>query len=389
MHRNIWLLGLVSLLMDISSEMVYPLMPLFLVGALGATPAIVGWIEGIAESLASLLRVYAGAWSDYFNRRKPLAIAGYGLSGLSRIMLAFAGSWMGVLFVRVFDRFGKGIRSAPRDALLAESASPEERGKAFGLHKMMDSFGAVIGVLLAYLLVTLYLGVSADWSSIFLWAAVPALGSVVMLSWVKESGKKGDGKCPKPVLFSPVAAWRALNAKTRWFLIFIFLFSLGNSSNVFLLLKAQQLGMTTTDILLLYLCYNVVLTLVAYPAGRLSDRFGRRVWLVGGYFTYAVVYLGLSFTQSVAWLWVWFAVYGLYSGLTGGVEKAFLADEIPPDQKATAFGLYHTLVGLGLLPASVLAGWLWSTWGSSAAFGVGAALGLAAAVGIGFVTRDG
>ncbi|MFZ5633237.1 MAG: MFS transporter [Bacillota bacterium] len=378
---NIILLGLVSLLTDISSEMVYPLIPLYLVNRLGATPAVVGVIEGIAESLASLLKVFSGYYSDRFQSRKPLAIFGYGFSGLSKILYIFAASWSWVLWGRIGDRFGKGVRTAPRDALIAESADKDKMGWAFGLHRALDSLGAVIGVALAFYFITAYKG---DYRAVFIWSLVPALLGVACLFPVREKIARAGGQAKRLSL-----SWSDLNPRLKKFLLVVFLFALGNSSNQFLLLRAQNMGFGTSTVILLYLVFNVVYTLAAFPAGALSDRIGRRTLLVLGYTFYGVVYFGFAMVTDSVYLWLLFGLYGLYSAATEGVEKALVAEIAPAGQKATLIGLHATLVGIGLLPASMIGGLLWNYYGAGATFYFGGTLGLLAALGLAVVLSGG
>ncbi|MCL6634201.1 MAG: MFS transporter [Peptococcaceae bacterium] len=373
---NIVLLGLVSLLTDISSEMVYPLVPLYLVGKLGATPAVVGVIEGVAESLASLLKVFSGAVSDRFQRRKPLAVFGYGFSGFSKILIIVATSWPWVLWGRIGDRFGKGVRTAPRDALIADSADPEKMGWAFGLHRMLDSLGAVIGVVLAYYFFTSYQG---DYRAVFAWSLLPAFLGVLTLFLVRE--RKATVRSLKRISLD----WSSLSPRLKKFLIVVFLFALGNSSNQFLLLRAGDLGFGTQNIILLYLVFNVIYTLAAFPAGALSDRVGRRTLLVAGYIFYGLVYLGFALVSKGEYLWLLFGLYGFYSAATEGVEKALVAEIAPAGQKATLLGLHATLVGAGLLPASLIGGALWNRFGAGATFYFGGFMGLLAAFGLAFI----
>ncbi|HHW42957.1 MAG TPA: MFS transporter [Desulfotomaculum sp.] len=374
---NIILLGLTSLLTDISTEMIYPLIPLYLVGRLGATPAVVGLIEGIAESLASLLKVFSGHFSDKLQSRKPLVIGGYSFSALSKILIILSTSWTWVLWGRICDRFGKGVRTAPRDALIAESGVPQKMGRAFGLHRMMDTLGASLGVILAYYFFTSY---HSSYHTVFLWSLVPAILGVAVLFLVKEkTGKYLTSK--KPLLLS----LSGLDSRLKKFLVVVFLFALGNSSNQFLLLRAQDLGFNPADVILLYLVFNLVYTLFSFPAGALSDRVGRRALLVLGYTFYGLVYLGFALASHGQFLWVLFALYGIYNAATEGVEKALVAEMAPPEQKATLIGLHATLVGAGLLPASLLGGALWNFYGARATFYFGGAMGLLAAGGLALV----
>ena len=374
---NIIILGITSLLTDISSEMVYPLLPVYIVSVLGASPAILGLIEGVAESSASLLKVFSGYFSDKIKRRKPFAILGYFSSTIGKFFLYISTGWGLVMFSRVIDRFGKGIRTAPRDALIAESAKAGKKGAAFGLHRAMDSLGAAIGVALAYFLVTRYNG---NLKNIFLISLIPAFLGVAFLFLVRE--KKAQ---PLPHSEKIKFNWHSLDKRLKLFLIFTFIFTLGNSSNQFLLLRARNLGASLPTVILLYLVYNLIYALAAYPASRLSDRIGRKKLLVLGYLFYGLVYLGFARNSSLANMWFLFGVYGLYISFTEGVEKALVADIAPSNLRATAIGLHATLVGIGLLPASILAGMLWNTFGPQAAFYFGAFMGLVASIGFFFV----
>jgi MFS family permease len=370
---NIIILGLASLLTDISTEMVYPLLPMFLTQTLGASAAILGLIEGIAESVASLLRVFSGYISDRLGRRKPLAIAGYAASTIGKMFLVVAQAWPTALAGRFVDRFGKGVRTAPRDALIADSADPARRGRAYGLHRAMDSLGATLGVVAAIVLLRSGVG---NLRAIFFWSLIPAALGVAVLSLARDVRSHRGGAQ------APVLRWSVLPAQLRAYLLVVLLFTLGNSSNQFLLLRAQNLGVATAAVLVLYLVYNIAYTVVAYPAGRLSDWLGRRKLLVAGYALYGLVYLGFAFASSPGSLWVLFPVYGLYIGVSEGVEKALVADLAPPPIRATAIGLHATLVGIGLLPASLLAGWMWTSFGPAVPFYFGGVLGCTAALAV-------
>ena len=350
MHKNIIILGLVSLFTDISSEMIYPLVPLYLTIVLGASPAALGIIEGIAESLASLLKIVSGRVADRLDKRKPLTIAGYSLSAVGKVLFVVATSWTGVLWARVSDRFGKGIRTAPRDALIADFSNVEARGKAFGLHRAMDTAGAVIGILLAYWLFTHYNG---NYIIVFWLSVIPAIIGVLLLFLLSESGKR-KANMVKKLAFS----WNDLDSQLKYFIIVSFIFNLGNSSNQFLLVRAGISGFTSSQVILLYLLMNVTYLLISYPAGWLSDRVGRRVLLVVGYLIYGLVYIGFAIANSSWMLISLFGIYGLYIGLTEGVEKALLADIAPSSQKGSVYGLHALMVGAELLPASIIAEFL-------------------------------
>jgi MFS family permease len=368
------LLGMTSFFTDISSEMVYPLIPLFLVSRLGASPAIVGLIEGLAESLASLLKVFSGYYSDRMRKRKPLAVFGYVSSGLSKLILLGASTWGWVLIARVGDRFGKGIRTAPRDALIAESADRNQQGAAFGLHRALDTMGAVVGIAFAYYLFSHYQG---DYARVFLLALIPAALGIGTLLMVREPKEKRLYNRPQIV-----TQWRQLDGRLKHFLLITLVFTLGNSSNQFLLLRVQNLGFATGTVLLLYLVYNIVYGISAYPVGRLADIFGAKRLLVTGYAVYGLVYILFARAGSLGTLYGLFALYGLHSGLTEGVQKSFVSQLAPVEAKGTFMGLHATLVGIGLFPASLLAGLLWSTVGPAAPFWFGGSLGFLAAVGL-------
>ena len=377
---NIIILGIASFLTDVSTEMVYPLLPLYLTSArIGATPAIVGLIEGLAESTASLLRVFSGIWSDRLQQRKPLTIAGYAFSLVGKYYLYISMSWPLVLIGRMADRFGKGIRTAPRDALIADSTDPSVRGNAFGIHRALDSAGASVGVILAFLL---FVSQRDSFTDIFLFSLIPAALGVFVLFLVREKiAPRAAVAAPnqEPWWRNLGARWRLLDRRLKFFLVIVFIFALGNSSNQFLLLRASNLGFDNATVILMYLVYNIVYALIAWPAGRLSDRVGRKALLVVGYVTYGIVYFGFAIASPLQ-LWGLFATYGIYVAMTDGVEKALVSDIAPTDLRATLIGLHATFTGIGLLPASLLAGVLWNAVGPQATFYFGGGMGALAAV---------
>jgi MFS family permease len=380
--RNIVFIGLVSFFTDLSTEMVYPLIPLYLANVFGATPGLIGIIEGIAESMASLLKVYSGYLSDRYRRKKPLAFAGYATSLLYKTALLASTSWVGVLVARVVDRFGKGVRTAPRDVLVSESSGKLGLGASFGLHKALDMAGSAAGILAAYFLVRLSSG-DYDYRRIFLVSCVPAVLALAMFAFIKE---RPAPRAERPRL-DLVGGFRRLDANLRLYLVVAFVFTLGNSSNTFLLLRAQGVGYSPATIILLYFVYNAVSSLLAIPFGRLSDRLGRKGILVAGYLVFSAVYALFALAPGKASILGAFALYGFYTALVAGVERAFIAEIAPKELKGTMLGLHSTIVGVALLPASVIAGLLWDAFGASAPFALGAALSATAALILAFGLR--
>jgi MFS family permease len=377
---NVIVTGITSFLTDVATEMVYPLIPLYLT-ALGAPPSIIGVIEGFVESTASILKVFSGRLSDKLRRRKPLAIVGYSGSMLGRLILYISNAWWLVFAGRMVDRVGKGVRNAPRDALIADSTPLGKRGTAFGLHRALDTLGAAAGVAVAIWVVST-LGhdlAHRDYQRIFLFSLIPATLGVVFLFFVREpSLAHGVRRLPR-------LTFRGLPTRLRWFLLVVTIFALGNSSNQFLVLRAKGLGMSVLAVLAAYMVYNVVYGVLSYPFGRLSDRVGRKRMLVAGCVFYGVVYIGFALAAKAESVWILFALYGVFSALNEGLEKALVADIAPAEHRATFIGLHSTLTGVGLLPASLLAGGLWSLWGPTAPFWFGGALGLLAAIGLAIV----
>lgn len=372
---NIFFIGLISFFTDISTEMVYPIIPLYLTQTFGATPALVGLIEGIAESVASLLKVFSGYISDRFQRKKPLAFVGYAAGLIYKLSLLLAGSWAGILAARVIDRTGKGIRTAPRDALVSESSDKKTLGKSFGLHKMLDMAGSALGILIAYFLLRGMGNGTADYKRFFLLSTIPAIIGLCMFFLVKE---KREVRPPK----ERVRFWKnfsAIDGRLKLYLLVTLLFTLGNSSNAFLLLRAGDAGIDSANVILLFFAYNLTASIFAIPFGRLSDKIGRKSILAAGYVIFAAVYAGFAFASGAAFFAGLFALYGIHTAMVTGVERAFVAEIAPPELKGTMLGLQSTVAGLALLPASLLFGALWDTFGAAVPFLCGAGLSLTAA----------
>lgn len=366
---NVVVLGVVSLLTDISSEMIYPLLPVFLTGVLGAGPAFIGVIEGIAESTASLFKLLSGMLSDRLGKRKQLVLGGYALSSFSRPFVAIAASPLSVLAVRFFDRMGKGIRTSPRDALIADSVDPAMWGKAYGFHRSMDHAGAIVGPLFATILLW---ATGIGMRTLFLIAAIPgACAVVVILLRLREAPRSAlNGQLPSVLP----------RGRFRTYLAILFLFTLGNSTDAFLLLRASRAGMVPSLIPALWMVFHLVKMLSSMPFGSLSDRIGRRGVIVAGWSVYALTYAGFAFATSQLQIWLLFMLYGLFYGLTEGVEKAFVADMVTVEERGAAFGWYNCVVGIGALPASIIFGMIWERAGHQTAFLAGAVLALLASV---------
>ena len=374
--RNIILLGLISCFADISSEMVYPLIPLYLTAAFGATPVLVGLIEGIAESIASLLKVFSGYISDRFQHKKAIAFSGYATGLLYKIALIFATSWNGILSARVIDRFGKGIRTAPRDVMVSESADQNNMGKSFGIHKMLDMAGSAIGILLSFILLKKIGSNPESYKTIFAISMIPIVIALLLFFFVHEKKEKRE-PMQREYFWKNISQ---LDHNLKLYLVIAFLFTLGNSSNSFLLLRAYNIGFDSSTTILLYFIYNLTASLFAIPCGKLSDKIGRKHLLVGGYLTFSLVYFGFAFCTSKPLMILIFVVYGIYTAMTAGAERAFIAEIAPTKLKGTMLGLHSTLVGIALLPASVIAGFLWDKIGVFAPFMFGGILSLIAAL---------
>jgi len=384
LERNVFWTGVVSFFMDASSEMVYPLVPIFLANVLGVEKSLIGLIEGVAEATASLLKVVSGRISDKIGRRKGLMAAGYGLAVLSRPFIATASLWQQVMGARFLDRFGKGVRTAPRDAIIAESVDQAHLGRAFGFHRGMDTLGAVVGPLCALVVLSYF---SKAYRAVFWLSMIPGACAVaVIFCFVRE--KRGATDTGKKIMrpgFGPVI----LDWRFRLFVVISVVFGLGNSSDAFLILRAEDSGIAASMIPLVYLLFNLVYAMVSGPAGILADRFGKKRLILVGFLLFSALYYGFARVSGPAGIWWLFAAYGLFMGMSEGVGKAFVATVIPPQAKATAFGIYHAAVGLAALPASVVAGWLWEERGPAAPFYFGAAAAaVAAAMFIGLIVVD-
>lgn len=378
--RTVIALGAVSLLTDLSSEMIYPLLPVFLTTVLGAGPLAIGAIEGAAESVAALLKLASGWWSDRLPRRKPLVIAGYGMASIVRPLIGLAQGVGQVLAIRLIDRAGKGIRGSPRDALIADAVDPSQRGRAYGFHRAADHTGAVAGPIVAYALLT-WGGVSLR--TVFLLAALPAAAAMIALVFgVRESAREAS-KSQAPNL-----AWSGLDRKFWSYLAVLLLFTLGNSTDALLILRATELGVPVALVPILWAVLHIVKAASSTPGGILSDRLGRRPLIISGWLVYAAVYLGFAYASATWHAWGLFIAYGLYFGLTEGVEKALVADLVPAAVRGAAFGWYNLTIGLAAFPASLIFGGLWQEFGAPTAFTAGASLAVVAALGLMLVNRQ-
>ncbi len=390
MHPTVIATGWVSFFNDVASEMIYPLMPAFLTGALGIGTAFIGAIEGAAESLNSFVKLFSGWLADRAGRKRPLVLFGYGLAALARPLIGVAGAWWQVLGLRLADRFGKGVRGAPRDALVAAVTDRGERGRAFGFQRAMDHAGAVAGPLIASALLWLF---QMDYRTLFVLSALPgAAAMVVVWGWIHEPAfvvppSGGTKPSPAPIprergTTNPANIlyfWRTADRRLRMLILIIGLFALGNSTDAFLILRAQQMGVSIALIPILWAVHHVSKSALSVPGGVLSDRIGRRPAMIAGWVVYGLVYLGFAFAHGAWQAWALFIIYGIFFALTEGVERAFVADLAGSERRGLAFGFYYFVLGLAALPASVLFGAVWKFVGYRAAFVMGAALALVAA----------
>jgi MFS family permease len=384
LHPNIFFLGLTSLLNDFSSELIFTLLPLFLTNILGVSTVIVGLIGGISGSSDALFRIWSGWYSDKIGKRKSFAVLGYAVSTLAKPFMYIATSWGAVTGIRFADRMGKGIRNAPRDALVADSASAKERGKAFGLQRAMDTSGAVIGLAAAAIIIYLVQGDAADLEiTTFHWMVIVGiipgiLGTLVILFLVRDVKRKKAAK--QEGIETQTAS--GLSTKFKIYMVLLGIFTLGSTSDFFVILRAQNLGNSLIYIALILVMFNIVYAVAAVPAGMISDKLGRRGLIIVGWLIYAAVYIGFAVANAPWHIWVLFAVYGIYYGIVEGVSRAFVADLVPVEKRGTAFGWYNGVLSIALLPASLIAGWMWSAVSPASTFYFGAGMALIAAIGI-------
>jgi MFS family permease len=372
LSRNVKNLGWVSFFNDVSSEMIYPLLPLFLTQVLGAGILFVGLIEGIAESVSSFLKLFSGWLSDRFQKRKGIILLGYSLASITRPIMGLTTSAYHVLFLRFFDRVGKGTRTSPRDALLSQSCNEDERGKAFGFQRAMDHAGAMAGPLIASLLMAV---LTKNLRVIFYLSAIPA----ALCLWVLYRGVSEVRRNHVSVSTPLRLHLKSWDRKFKYFLLVITLFTLGNSSDAFLLLRAKDLGIDMISIPILWSIFHLSKTIFSIPGGSLSDRIGRRRVMILAWTVYGLVYLGFAFASKAYHVWLLFFIYGLFFGLSEGTERAWVADLVEESKRGTAYGVYHFFIGIAALPASLLMGFLWKAVGVQWAFSFGAVMALIAA----------
>ncbi len=372
-RKNVIVLGVASFFTDISSEMLYPIIPIFLTSVLGAPMSVVGLIEGIAESTASVLKAFSGWLSDRTGRRRPFVVSGYTLSSFAKPLLYFAYAWPAVLLSRFLDRLGKGLRTSPRDAMIADSTDASFRGKAFGLHRALDTFGAILGPLLAIYFLTV---LKEDLRIVFLIAFVPAgLAVLTLIFFLKET----------PVLRDAKNGIKKIDLKVfgpdfKRFLFASAIFALGNSSDAFLVVRSKQLGLSLILVILAYVLYNITYAAFSTPFGILSDRWPRKNVMIIGYIVFAAVYAAFGFAKGPNMVWILFFIYGFYMAMTDGVGKALVSDMVAKERVATALGLYHFVLGTFAFFASLVAGLLWVKIGVAAPFIYGAIMAAASSV---------
>jgi MFS family permease len=376
--RNVFILGLVSLFTDLSSQMVFPLIPLFLITVLGTGAYAVGIVEGAAETTASLLKVVSGYWSDKIKRRKPFVFFGYSLSAITKPLFTFATIWSFVLFVRVIERIGKGLRTAPRDAIVAESSDESVRGKAYGFNRAMDGFGSVSGAALAFLLLPIF-----GYRNIFLFAFIPGIIAVFVILFIKE--KKRPAREEEPKEISIKLSFKELPMNLKLLIIVSSIFALGHFGYAFLLLRAVDIGLADNMAILLYVLLYIVYSVCAIPSGTLSDKIGRKPVLSAGYVLFGITSLGLVFTSNIYSILLLFVMYGIFYAMIDGAQRAFVVDLAPEHLKATALGTFHAAIGLVALPGGYIAGLLWDKISPETTFIYGLALTIISLVLLTFV----
>lgn len=379
LDRNVKVLGVVALLNDLSSEVTVRTLPLFLANVLGVGTAIIGFIEGIAETTATLLKIVSGTLSDRLGKKKGLTLWGYGLSGFSKPLLYFANTWGLVLAVRFLDRVGKGVRSAPKDALIADVTPQAQRGRAFGFNKAMDKLGAFIGLLLAAWILSLTQSdqgtlTRTGYQALVLLAVIPGLAAVFILAAGLREPTSLPPKASSKASGIDLVGWKSLDSSFKFFLAIVVLFTLGNSSDAFLMLRAQTVGLSTTEIFLLVAAFSLVISVSSLPAGILSDYLGRRKLIMSAWLIYAVIYLGFGMATEAWHIGLLYIVYGLYYGAFQGAASALVADLVPSDRRGTAYGLFNAAIGVAAFPASLIAGLLWQWFSPAAPFYFGAGL---------------
>lgn len=366
--KNLFILGLVSLFTDLSSQMVFPLIPLFLTTVLGAGAYAVGIVEGAAETAASLLKIISGYWSDKIKKRKPFVLFGYSLSSITKPLFAFADIWSFVLFIRVVERIGKGLRTAPRDAIVAESCDESVRGKAYGFHRAMDGIGSVLGAILAFLLLPVL-----GYRNIFLLAFIPSIIAVLVILFIKEKNAPTKKETRET---SIKLSFKELSMNLRLFIIVSSIFALGHFGYAFLLLRAKDIGLADNIAILLYVIFYIVYTICIIPFGILSDKIGRKPILIMGYLVFAITSIGLIFISNIYGILLFFVIYGIFYAMIDGIQRAFIVDLAPKHLKATALGAFHTSIGLVALPGGLIAGLLWDIICPEATFVYGFALSI-------------
>jgi len=384
----VFFLGIVSMLTDVSTELIFTLVPLFLANVLKAPFTAIGLVGGLSESADPIFRLFSGWLSDKVGKRKPLTVLGYGISTLAKPFMYLASNWGMVLVIRFSERIGKGMRTSPRDALIADSVSAEERGRSFGFHRALDTSGSVLGLTIAAIIIYLLQGGELQLSlKTYQWlvvvGVVPAVLSVLVLVTLVHEKERSpspiDSSGSRLSLNKPTTGF---SPRFKLFLAILAVFTLGNSSDFFVILRAQNLGAPLIHIVLMLVLFNITYAVTSLPAGILSDRLGRRWVIAMGWSIYALVYLGFAAASSLWQVWVLFAGYGIYYGMEKGVARAFVADLVPVERRGTAYGLYHGIVSLTLLPASLLAGWLWQTISPPTPFYLGAGLAFLAMLGL-------